>query len=695
MGTTIDRSDACPLARCRALQGTLDDLLTREWLLTNANGGFASGTVIGCPTRKYHGWLIGSRRPPLERYLLLAGVVDRVRAGQVLLDLSTWEFNHGLEPAGHAALTDFSCDLSSPDPWVSWTYADGDIEVRRRVTLATGRQMVRIRYDVGASPRRRFTLEVGPMLAMRDFHRLRRQAAIEAWDLESDDRWMWARDRVQPDVTLAMLSRQEDGLTAARFVANPTWWHNIRYRTELAREYLGGEDLQWAGAFRATGTGSLSVELVAVGFADSPDDAVKAVEGSASGAADHRPPQASPPRDPVRQTLVTAADQFVVSRESDGANRGITIIAGYPWFGDWGRDSFIALDGLLLRTGRLKEARQVLQTFADVQRNGLIPNRFDDYGGECEYNSADASLWFIHAADAYLSASKDGESWRGFLGPVCHRVVEAFVAGTDHDIRVDEQGLVRCGNPDVQITWMDARYGDTVFTSRHGRPVEVNALWYHGLRILQERFETEDPSMARRYGSLADRAERNFERVFWNQSRGCLYDCVRDDEEDGSIRPNQVFAVSLAHSPLPAKKQAAVLEVLGRHLLTPFGLRSLAPGDPQYSGRYGGVRPVRDRAYHNGTVWSWLIGPYVEAHLRVHGFSQAAKEEARRLLQPLLDHLAEAGLGSISEIFDGDPPHTPCGCIAQAWSVAEVLRVWDMTQETDPPGGRCEGDLRA
>jgi len=385
--------------------------------------------------------------------------------------------------------------------------------------------------------------------------------------------------------------------------------------------------------------------------------------------------------DSVRKALVSAASQFVVRRSSGRRQNLATIIAGYPWFGDWGRDSFISLEGLLLRTGQHVEAREVLETFACMQRNGLIPNRFDDHDGECEYNSVDASLWFVHAADAYLAATGDVQAWRGFLAAACRGIVESFVQGTDFGIHVDDAGFVWCGHPQVQITWMDAKCGDVVFTPRHGRPVEVNALWHHVLRILARRFADTDKRLSKRCGALAEQVAGRFEDVYWNPRRKCLFDCVRDDHRDEAIRPNQIFAVSLADSPLSAEKQRAVLGAVRTHLLTPFGLRSLAPDDPDYVGRFRGVQPVRDRAYHNGTVWSWLIGPFVEAHLRVYGFTAQAKAEARQLLQPLVEHLSEACLGSISENFDGDPPHRPGGCVAQAWSVAELLRAWDLVNE--------------
>jgi predicted glycogen debranching enzyme len=376
------------------------------------------------------------------------------------------------------------------------------------------------------------------------------------------------------------------------------------------------------------------------------------------------------------QRLAAAAEQFVVARQQSdpaAAGRQTTILAGYHWFGDWARDAFISLEGLLLLRRRFDEARQVLLTFAGAQRDGLIPNRFSDYGEESEYNSVDASLWFIHAVDAYITASGDERIWTNSLAEPCRNVVDAFLKGTRYNIHADDDGLISCGDPTTQITWMDAKVGDYVCTPRHGRPVEVNALWYHVLCILGRRCQPPD---ARRYQQLAARVAAVFADRFWNEHEQCLCDVVRDDEHDQAVRPNQIFAASLSDSPLTARQARQVFEAVTRHLLTPVGLRSLSNADSRYVPHYVGNGFERDRAYHNGTVWAWLIGAYIDAHLRVHGTSSEARRQGLELLQPLIDHLDEAGLGSISEIFDGDPPHTPRGCIAQAWSVAEVLRAF-------------------
>ncbi len=691
---------ACPNATCPLLQGSLDQLLTREWLITNGRGGYASGTVIGAATRRYHGLLCAPLRPPLERYMLLAATLDRVTIDGAATEASTFEFNHAFHPAGFALQTDFAYSLAPPQPSVTFRYAWPAATLTKTIVLATGHDGVRIIYDVAATaPTARVRLDVQPFVCIRDYHSLRRQSAADPWEVEVSAAALILRDHAQPSVTLR-LAATADSPVPARYEHAPAWWYNFRYREELARGFPGGEDLLCTGAFIVEGGGRLRVGVAAAAFGQS--ELPSATKTSATPIARQNSKSTPASRasnsnkksrressagltDPavVLQRLAPAAEQFVVARRSgDGpagadANRNAkqsTILAGYHWFGDWGRDAFISLDGLLLAHERFDEARQVLMTFASAQRDGLIPNRFSDYGEECEYNSIDAALWYVHAADAYLTASGDTKSWSGGLRSACQNVVEAFVKGTRYDTRVDERGLVTCGDPSTQITWMDAKVGDYVCTPRDGRPVEINALWYHVLCILARRLTRSDPPAAKRYRGLADKAKAAFADAFWNSDEECLCDVVRDGSRDLAVRPNQIFAASLPNSMLTDAQATAVFEAVTRHLLTPVGLRSLSSRDSRYVGRYEGSPFDRDRAYHNGTVWPWLMGAYVDAHLRVNGDTRSTRAAGLKLLEPLVEHLDEAGLGTVSEIFDGDAPHTPRGCIAQAWSVAELIR---------------------
>ena len=655
------------------LADDFDNQITREWLITNGRGGFASGTVLGIPTRRYHGLLVAAARPPLERWLLLSAVLERVGVSGRRHELANFEFDRIIHPRGYHHLTDFVVSNNPDTPWVRFVYAHDGLRLTKQVVLLRGRDEVSIRYRLEGPPGEPLSLELCPFLAMRDFHGVTR--AFDGSYPISEIREHVTVDafRTGPRLWLSV-QRSDDGIPVA-FERRPDWWYGFRYREESARGLDDHEDLFVPGWFRASGTGSIGVEFRAT--ADFTPDLSAMPETRPA-----RTPDASAAGGDsvdVEGRLREAASAFVVARQRDGNHELTTILAGYPWFGDWGRDTFIALPGLLLETGRLAEARQVLEVFASAQRDGLIPNRFSDYGDGRDYNSVDASLWFVHAADAYVSASGDQDAWRQVLGPACHRVMDAFLAGTRFNIHVDHDGLVACGDESTQLTWMDAKCGNVVFTPRHGKPVEINALWYHGLCAMAERSAAHDPDQSARCGELAARVQHSFVETFWNPSGRYLFDVVRNGWADPAVRPNQIFAVSLPHSPLDRPQQGYVLTCVENRLLTPYGLRSLCPKHPSYSGRCTGGPFERDSVYHQGTVWGWLIGPYVEAYLRVHDFSDRAQAKMRGRLQPLIDHLDVIGIGSVSEIFDGDAPHTPGGCIAQAWSVAELLRAWRLT----------------
>lgn len=641
--------------------------LDREWLLCNGRGGFAAGTAVGAMTRRYHGLLCVAARPPLERWMLLNAVLEKLTIGETAIELATFEFEHLFHPRGYEWLTDFAYDLGPERPWVRFTYRRGGSSVVKWILARAGADEIELRYDIHVADRQEARFEILPLASMRDFH-----AILRGWCPMTLNPGVGAFRLEGPHAACPALhvrafrADAEGSQEPIPFDPAEDWWHGFHYRVEQARGHDHREDLFAPGWFRTHGCGSFRVVLRASAETADPAAApVAAVE------------EADIPTGPrtLAERLRQAARQFVVVRRIGARRSAHTILAGYPWFGDWGRDTFIALPGLLLLDRQFDEAREVLCTFASAQRDGLIPNRFSDYGDGCDYNSVDASLWFIHAADAYRAASGDVDTWRDVLAVACEQVVSSFLRGTRFDIGVDADGLVTAGNPGTQITWMDAKHGNIVFTPRHGKCVEINALWYHALCILAER-----SSDGGRFASLALRVRRSFPTVFWNPARRCLNDCVRPGTTDASIRPNQILAVSLPHSPLEREQQAAVLAAVRQHLLTPFGLRTLAPTEPGYRGRYEGGPYERDSAYHQGTVWPWLMGPYVEAYLRVHDFADDAKAEGRRLLEPLLAHLDDAGLGSISEVFDGDPPHRPNGCFAQAWSVAEVRRAMAITE---------------
>ena len=653
------------------LAGGFDACLQREWLITNGRGGYASGTVAGVPTRRYHGLLVAAARPPLERWLTLSAVLEKVTCGPASWELASFEFEGAIHPQGYRYLVDFDCRNQPDRPWVRFVYAFDGHRLVKHVTLLTDRDEVAIGYRIESPAKAAIGLSLCPFVGLRDFHSL-----VQAGDVlpVAEDRGSVRVDAAGGGARLWLTCRRSDEGSAVTFEHQPDHWHGFRYRQESARGQDDREDLFVPGWFHVAGTGTIEIELrAAVDFS-----------GETSGRPQFAPPIPIVPTLPpkpceIEDRLREAASAFVV-RRSNGERELTTILAGYHWFGDWGRDTFIALLGLLLETGRFDEACQVLDIFASAQKDGLIPNRFSDYGEGRDYNSVDASLWFVYAADAYVQATGDETTWRQTLGPACERMAEAFLAGTQFNIQVDPtDGLLACGDAATQLTWMDAKCGNVVFTPRHGKPVEVNALWYHALCILAERTASSQPGQQRRWADLAERTAVSFAAAFWNERGQCLYDVVRNDTADPAVRPNQIFAVSLGHSPLDPAQQQAVVRIVEERLLTPFGLRSLCPRHPAYAGRYQGNPFERDSVYHQGTVWGWLIGPYVEAALRVQGFSPEARVRLRERLMPLVRHLDEAGMGSVSEVFDGDPPHRPGGCIAQAWSVAELLRAWRLT----------------
>jgi predicted glycogen debranching enzyme len=389
----------------------------------------------------------------------------------------------------------------------------------------------------------------------------------------------------------------------------------------------------------------------------------------------------APSTDVFTQTMVQAADQFLVRRGAE-----TTVIAGYHWFSDWGRDTMIALPGLTLATGRYDVARSILRAFAESADRGMLPNRFPDAGEAPEYNTVDATLWFFEAARALGAQTGDYEFVRGRLYATMTDMISWHERGTRYGIHVDGDGLLFAGEPGVQLTWMDAKVGDWVVTPRRGKPVEIQALWYNAVRVMQElSARLGQESAAAHYEEMAGKARASFLRQFWNEEAGCLYDVVNGDERDGAIRPNQVFAVSLFYGMLPRERAKSVVAVVERDLLTPYGLRSLAPSDPQYRGRYEGDRLHRDGAYHQGTVWPWLMGPFLNAYLEVNGRTPEARAQAAQWSAELRRYAADEGLGQIPEVFDGDAPHRPAGCMAQAWSVAELLRASPFSSE---PAGR-------
>ena len=628
-----------------------------EWLETNGAGGFAMGTVAGTNTRRYHGLLVASLRPPVDRHLLLSRLDEVVSAdGLPDVPLATNQYPGTLAPQGFTHLIEFRLD-----PFPTWVFEVGGANVEKRLFLVPGEQTVIVQYRA-TRPRR---LAVAPFLAFRDYHSLTHANGSLDASVRQERTPGALTLRMRPYATLPELSLHAS--PGAEFEEDGTWYRDTEYLGELDRGLDFREDLWKAGTLNLEVGPDRPVFIAATiqarrfdaGAVAQLEEAVRERRRSSSG-------------DPFRARLELAAEQFAV-RRADGS---ATLIAGYPWFTDWGRDTMIALPGILLARGRLAEAREVLRGFLAHLDRGLIPNRFPDSPGEKpEYNTVDATLWMFQAVHAWLQAGGEARFLRDEFYPAAKEIVRWHLQGTRHGIRVDPKDrLLRAGEPGVQLTWMDARVGDHVITPRHGKPVEINALWYNALRLmtLWGRDLGDEPS-ASGYAVEAGMAGGSFQREFWNPVRGCLRDVV--GPADDSIRPNQLFALSLPFPLLSADQRKSVVRVVEKELLTPFGLRTLAPSEPGYKARYAGGMAERDGAYHQGTVWPWLLGPFVRAYLASFGRSPETLQHCRGLLRPLEEHLADACLGNVSEVFDADAPHWPGGAPAQAWSVAELLQL--------------------
>jgi predicted glycogen debranching enzyme len=633
-----------------------------EWLEADGLGGFASGTVSGIRTRRYHALLLPATTPPTGRMCLVNGFDATVAVGGRTEALSAQRYAPDVvHPDGACRLVEFT-----PEPWPQWTWrlADGTV-VEQEVVVPHGKAMTLLTWRVvergPGVERSPIRLSIRPFLSGRDYHALHHENPSFDFHAAVDGEQV----RWQPYGGVPAIVATSNG----RYEHAPDWYRNFLYTEERARGLDCVEDLATPGIFHFDLGGDEAVLLFALEGGESEAERARRVTPRARElrAAERRRRAAFPSR------LERAADAYVVAR-----GEGRTIVAGYPWFTDWGRDTFIALRGLCLATKRFADARAILLAWADTVSDGMVPNRFADRGDVPEFNAVDAALWFVIAVHEYVGARAaegelvpDDELRR--LRTAIDAILTGYAEGTRFAIRCDADGLLAAGEPGVQLTWMDAKVGDWVVTPRIGKPVEVQALWLNALAIGSRFSERWQERFARGHASFAAR--------FWNENAGGLFDVVDCDHRAGTVdaafRPNQIFAVGgLPLALLDGDRARRLVDGVGARLWTPLGLRSLAPGEPGYVGRYdGGVRE-RDGAYHQGTAWPWLLGAFVEAWVRVRGGTQEAKRQAReRFVVPLWRHLDEAGLGHVSEIADGDAPHTPRGCPFQAWSVGEALRL--------------------
>lgn len=654
------------------------EVVSREWLVTNGRGGYASGTVSGCNTRKYHGLIVPSL-PRLGRTVLLARVVAQATVDGQRYTLDSEERADGQVRAdGVRLLRGFHLEGLVP----VWEYQLGPARVRRRLTMVHGENTVFMQWEHLEGPEVRLCLRPYPVMRPHD-HLNPHETYEPVLILKGARVEMRARDEA-PALHLRMYSS-----CATPFVSLEER-SSVFFRTERARGYAHTEAQVSPGCFECVlrPGESLAMGITSDGWhlLERDPSEVFALEAERERKLLLRAPQEA--RHGVPARLVLAADQFIIDppRPADDAwARSIgqdarSVIAGYHWFTDWGRDTMISHEGLTLCTGRQREAAAILRTFQHYVRDGLVPNLFPEGANEGLYHTADASLWFFHAVDRYLEYTRDEELLRDMY-PTLASIIEHHLRGTRYHIGVDPaDGLLRQGADGYQLTWMDAKVDGWVVTPRRGKAVEINALWFNALRLMADWARRLDRAPAP-YLAAAEKAHGSFNRRFWNPETGCLFDVVdgEDGRDDASIRPNQVFALSLRYPVLSKERWQAVLDVVHRELLTPVGLRSLAPGHSDYKANYDGDLRSRDAAYHQGTVWGWLIGHYIEATLKVNPDIKAA----RALLRGLEDHLEHAGLGQLSEVFDATEPFRPRGCIAQAWSVAEALRVFLRTHVTE------------
>jgi predicted glycogen debranching enzyme len=640
----------------------------REWLLTNGIGGFASGTVAGLNTRRYHGLLIAALRPPLGRTLLVAKVEEEIEYDGAKYSLSAdcWA-DRTISPQGYIHLERFRLEGTCP----VWTFALADTRLEKRIWMQQGTNTTYLQYTL-ISAARPVHLQLKAFVNYRDYH-----GTTRAGD------WQMRVEKVEHGLRVEAF----DGATSfyllsATASVEPAhiWYRNFDLTAERERGLDDQEDHFHAGTFSTSLEQGESITCVCSLEASAGLDGSAAYESHLNRQRDllHEWAAAQPEkarRAPawVKQ-LVLAADQFVVKRPIQDQPDARSIIAGYHWFGDWGRDTMIALPGLALATGRPQLASNILRTFSRFVDEGMLPNVFPDSGETPEYNTVDATLWYFEAIRQYFAVTSDRQFLREIF-PVLAEIISRHQRGTRYGIRVDpNDGLLYAGESGVQLTWMDAKVGDWVVTPRTGKPIEVNALWLNALTTMMQ-FAIALGLRGVAYEFLAKRARSSFQR-FWNESANYCYDVIDGPAGfDSSLRPNQIFAVSLPESPLTDEQQRAVVDACARNLLTSFGLRSLAKTHSDFKGRYIGGPGERDGAYHQGTVWGWLLGPFVLAHLRVYNDPVRASS----YLEPFANHVCSSGLGTASEIFDGDPPFLPRGCIAQAWTVAELLRVWALT----------------
>lgn len=648
----------------RDVCNNLEAAENREWIVTNGIGGYASGTVAGSLTRRYHGYLFSALKPPLGRTLMLTKLDETAYYGDKIIQLSTNRWNNGhTDPTGYSLIENFELRGKTP----VWTYTFGNTVLEKMIWMKQGSNTTYIFYNIRYSDVP-VKLEIKALINYRDYHGSTHAGGWQMrLDHEENGVVVYPYDGAVP--FYLMSQNAEISLTH-------DWYYNYYLSREEYRGLEHNEDHLHVATFSIDLTQGQVCTMVAT------TDKNVCLDGPAELAIKQKYEKklirlfkkANPAinnTDKYLEQLILASDQFIADRKSDNTGNGKTVIAGYHWFGDWGRDTMISLPGLTLTTGRPEIARDILTTFGRYVDMGMLPNRFPDGGENPEYNTVDAALWYFESVRAYYDLTKD-TTLLTELYPLLADIIDWHTKGTRYNIHMDNSdGLLYAGENSVQLTWMDAKVGDWVVTPRIGKPVEVNALWYNAIhtmiyfsKILNKKSDF--------FGKIADLTQHGFKR-FWNDDKKHCHDVLdTPDGNDMTLRPNQIFTVSLKHSPFTKSQQKSIVDVCKNYLLTPFGLKSLVSENPNYRPTYGGDQYSRDSAYHQGTVWAWLLGHFIIAHARISGNTMKSVE----YIKPVFKHLCTDGLGTISEIFDAEPPHSGRGCIAQAWSVAEILRAY-------------------
>lgn len=632
-----------------------DQAIHHEWLETNGLGGYASSTVIGAHTRRYHGLLVAAVNPPVGRAVMVSRLDETIHIQDRIHELSTNKYCGAIHPNGYIYLHSFERGL-----FPTFTYKVEDVMIRKTVAGIHGENTVVIIYEIqeGNLPVR---LSLKPLYNPRNYHALAKRSAPINTDYSFEGDTFYALP--QPSLGPIFIK-----VPNASFSEDPNWYYNFEFTVEQERGMEAVEDLFTPGQFEVNLQKGQKLGIILSTEPATGRDAVELYE--AEKVRRLALIQKGPGQSPLIDRLTLAADQFIVKRNENQK----TIIAGYHWFTDWGRDTMIALPGLCLANGRHDDAKKILQAFGAHTSQGMIPNRFPDYQEDPEYNNIDATLWFFVAIYKYYQATQNLAFIQEEMLPILGSILEWHERGTRYNIRMDNDGLLSGGEEGTQLTWMDAKVDDWIVTPRRGKAVEVNALWYNAWKIYAHFLhEVGAGGKANQAENQAHTIHEAFQEQFWSPELGYLYDVIHEGKKDDALRPNQLFAVSLPFPLLTHNQAQQMLEQVSHHLFTPVGMRSLAAHDPLYEPIYTGDQYNRDKAYHQGTVWSWLIGPYMDVLIRVK--NEWGKEQVRVILQQFEAHLDQAGIGTVSEIFDAKSPNIPRGCIAQAWGVSEILRI--------------------